>query len=384
MTRTEINIMKIMFTSLVFLILSACSSHNIVSKSFSGNSKSKHPIRVIALKNTSPLQAIIPELATHKAVLVGESHTDYGNHLNQLAVIKGLYPLWKKMAIGLEFIQQPYQKALDDYIAGDISEQQMLRKTQWYERWRYDFRLYRPIFNYAKQKKIPLIALNTPREITKRITKVGIKGLNKAERAQLPNVIDLSNTTYRKRLKKVYSHHAKTSSKKFERFFEAQVAWDESMAARAASYLRLHPDHRIVILAGSGHIINRHGIPSRLERRIGSKTAVVLNSNNKSPHPDQGDYLLFSPDATLAKAGKMGIFMKDSKKGVMISQVATDSAGDKAGLKKSDIITAINTHPTNSIQDVKIIMMDKKPKEKVTLHILRSGKQRLEKELNLQ
>ncbi len=376
--------MKIILSSLALLTLSACSSHNIISKSPPSSSKYQYATRAIALKNTSSLQAIIPKLATHKAVLIGESHTEYGDHLNQLAIIKGLYPLWKKMAIGLEFIQQPYQKALDDYIAGDISEQQMLRKTQWYERWRYDFRLYRPIFDYAKQKKIPLIALNTPREITKRITKVGIKGLDKAERAQLPKVIDLSNAAYRKRLKKIYSHHATTSSKKFERFLEAQITWDESMADRAASYLRLHPSHRIVVLAGGGHIINRHGIPSRLERRIRSKTAVVLNSSNESPHPDQGDYLLFSPDATLAKAGKMGIFMKDGKKGVMVSKVAKDSASDKAGLKKTDIITAINTHPINSIQDVKIIMMDKKPKEKVTLHILRAGKQTLSKKLNLQ
>jgi len=317
-------------------------------------------------------------------VLVGESHTNYGDHLNQLAIIKGLRPLWKNMAIGLEFVQQPYQQALDDYIAGKLSEQEMLRGTQWYERWRYDFRLYRPIFNYAKAHKIPLVALNTPREITKRITKVGIKGLSKIERRQLPKTLDLSNRAYRKRLEAVYSHHAKTSSKKFARFLEAQIGWDESMASKAANYLRLHPNYHLVVLAGGGHLIYRHGIPSRLERRIGSKTAVVLNSSDDSPHASQGDYLLFSADATLAKAGKMGLFMEDSDKGVMITNVSKESASDKAGVKKSDIITAIDGNIVKDIQDVKILMMDKKPKEKVTLQLLRSGKRKLSKVLHLQ
>ncbi|HIO92962.1 MAG TPA: PDZ domain-containing protein [Leucothrix mucor] len=381
--------MKKILISTILLSLSACSTHNIVSNpapqaNNTQSTSSQRPVNVIALKDSRPLQTIIPQLAKYKAVLVGESHTRYGDHLNQLAIIKGLHPHWKNMAIGLEFIQHPFQKALDDYIAGSISEEKMLRETQWYERWRYDFRLYRPIFDYAKQHQIPLIALNTPREITKRITKVGIKGLNKTERAQLPKVLDLSNIAYKKRLEKIYSQHAKTSSKKFTRFLEAQIAWDESMADQAAKYLQRHPKSHLVVLAGGGHLINRHGIPSRLERRIASKTAVVLNSTHITPKPSQGDYLLFSADTELPKAGKMGIFMKDTDKGVVISKISKTSASDKAGLKKADNITAINSQVISNIQDVKIIMMDKKPKETVILDILRSGKYKLSKKLSLQ
>ncbi len=379
---------KILFIA-TLLNISACSTNAPIAKLSSDSlkktsSEAPRNIRAIELKDTSSLQAIIPALAKHKAVLVGESHTSYGDHLNQLAIIKNLRPHWKNMAIGLEFVQQPYQQALDDYIAGNISEAQMLRKTQWYERWGYDFRLYRPIFTYAKQEKIPLIALNTPREITKRITKVGIKGLNKIERAQLPTTLDLSNIAYRKRLEKVYSHHAKTSSKKFDRFLEAQIAWDESMASQTAKFMQLHPNYHVVVLAGGGHLMNRHGIPSRLERRIQHKTAVVLNSADDSPSASQGDYLLFSPEESLAKAGKMGIFMQDSRNGVVVSKISKNSASDKAGLKISDIIKAIDATPTQTIQDIKILMMDKKPQEKVTLHILRSGKQKRLKTLTLQ
>ncbi|MCK5917945.1 MAG: ChaN family lipoprotein, partial [Cocleimonas sp.] len=243
--------MKKIIASLSLVALSACSSHLIPPQSVTSPVKKNHDtsrsISVIALKDTSTLTSITPQLAQSKVVLVGESHTTYGDHLNQLAVIKNLRPHWKQMAIGLEFVQYPYQQGLDDYIAGKINQEEMLRQTKWYDRWRYDYRLYRPIFEYAKQQKIPLLALNTPREITKRISKVGIKGLNKAERAQLPKQIDQSNQRYRKTLEEVYSQHGgKSSSKKFERFYQAQIAWDETMANQAAKFINKNPAYHMV------------------------------------------------------------------------------------------------------------------------------------------
>ncbi len=383
------NHMQKIIASLILLALSACSSNLITTNPISTSVKKQHAtsrnINVIALKDTSTLKSIMPQLAQSKVVLVGESHTTYGDHLNQLAIIKNLRPHWKQMAIGLEFVQYPFQQGLDDYIAGKINQEEMLRKTKWYERWLYDYRLYRPIFEYAKQQKIPLIALNTPREITKRISKVGIKGLNKAERAQLPQQIDLSNKRYRKKLEAVYNQHGgKSRSKKFERFYQAQLAWDETMADQAAKFIRKNPTYHMVILAGSGHMEDRHGIPARLQRRIKSKPIVVLNGINGSPSAAQADYLLFSPESKLPKAGKMGIFMKDTAKGVLISKAMKGSASAKAGLKKGDLISHLDGNKVSTVEDIKISMMNAKPKQTVKLTIIRGGKQKISKTIVLQ
>lgn len=380
--------MKKILISLVLFTLAGCSLNptNPHSTTVGGKQKSElqRNVRVIALKDTSTLQMIIPQLAKHKAVLIGESHTTYGDHLNQLAIIKHLRPHWQKMAIGLEFVQYPYQPALDDYIAGKITQEEMLRKTQWYDRWKYDFRLYRPLFEYAKQQQIPLIALNTPREITKRISEVGIKGLNTVERAQLPLVIDTSNHQYKKALETVYSHHGgKSRSKKFERFYQAQLAWDETMADQAAKFISKNSSYRLIILAGGGHMKNRHGIPSRLQRRIKSKPAVVLNGTHENPTALLADYLLFSPDTQLPKAGKMGIFMKDTAKGVLISKIMKDSASAKVGLKKGDIITALNGNKVEKIADIKISLMDARPQKRIKLAVLRANKQKTTKTITL-
>lgn len=364
--------------ALLFLALfSGCSSIKPTSSHSKPNTSPSSDVSALDLGSLQSLKSIIPKLATHKVVLVGELHTNYGDHLNQLAVIKGLHQKWQstgiKTSIGLEMIQQPFQQHLDNYVAGKTDEQAMLRGTEWYDRWRFDFRLYRPIFDYAKKNKIPLVALNVPKELTKRITKVGINGLNAKERSQLPKVLDKSNPAYVARLKSVFGGHSRTSSKGFDKFLEAQLAWDEGMADQAARFLKAHSNHRMVILAGGGHLINREGIPDRLGRRIRSKPAVVLNNVNDIPNPKNGDYLLFSPEVKLPSSGKIGIAMKDTNKGVMIESVSYHSAAAKAKLRKGDLIQQLGSTPIKKTEDIRIWALDKKPGGRTTIVIKRKN-----------
>ena len=62
-----------------------------------------------------------------------------------------------ELAIGMEFFQQPFQDSLDAYIAGTLSEEDLLRETEYFERWRFDYRLYRPILRYAKEHGIDVV-----------------------------------------------------------------------------------------------------------------------------------------------------------------------------------------------------------------------------------
>lgn len=360
---------------LILLGLNACSVNKQSSSKQPTTDKPARIINAIDLNAVKPLGSLAQKLAKHRVVFVGEQHTDYGDHLNQLAIIKSLHKTWgNKTSIGLEMIQQPYQSFLDNYISGKISQHKMLRGVEWYDRWKYDFRLYRPIFDYAKENNIPLVALNIPKELTKRITKVGIKGLNHKERSLLPQVLDKSNPAYRARLQSVFGMHSHTSSKGFEKFFEAQMAWDEGMAFGAAKYLKKNPAKHMVILAGGGHIINREGIPSRLDRQIHSTSAVVLNHAGDLPSSQQGDFLLFSADAKLPPAGLMGIFMIDTANGVKVKSLTSHGAAKKAGVAKGDTIIELNEMPVKAANDIKIWGLDKKPGDKVKLKLKRNNK----------
>ncbi len=363
---------------LLLFALSACSNNKTQITSHPVIKAGVNKVSVLDLKAIQPLDSISSNLKTARVILVGESHTNYGHHLNQLAVIKSAYKNWGiNTSIGLEMIQKPYQQFLDDYVVGKISEREMLRGVQWYERWKYDFRLYRPIFTFARQHRIPLIALNIPRELTKRVSKVGIEGLHKTERSQLPKVLDKSNPAYVTRIKKVFGMHSHGGAKKnggeFNRFLEAQIAWDEGMAFNATKYLKSNPEKHMVILAGSGHLINREGIPSRLDRQAGIKSIVILSDVDESPSDKQADYLLFTSESELPQAGLIGISMEQSGAGVQVSSVAPQSAASKAGLSKGDIILALNRDVIKTTSDVSLWRLDKKPDDEVKVKLLRKN-----------
>ena len=325
------------------------------------------------------------KIAQTRVVLIGETHNNYGHHLNQLEIIKKTHKKWGGViSIGLEMIQQPFQSYLDDYIAGKITEIEMLRGVEWYSRWRFDFRLYRPIFDYAKQHKIPLIALNIPRELTRKISRKGMQSLSAKERMQLPAFIDKSNLAYTARLKKVFDQHfhkqgnGKTFNQKgFNRFVDAQLAWDEGMAFAASKYLKKLPNKRMVVLAGSGHLINREGIPSRLDRLLQlppeNRSLVILSHNEKPYNSEEADFSLKTKEISLPSAGLIGIAMKNSDEGVRISAIAKDGAAEKAGLQKGDILKKLNNTEIKTTSDVDLWRLDKAPKHKVDAVVTRGN-----------
>ncbi len=371
--------MKIITSLIISLsFLTACSTATIAPKTTSKPSTkhtNKSSVVAVNLKALSSLDLIANKLAKHRTVFVGETHTRYSDHLNQLAVIQKLHKHWGiNTSIGLEMIQKPYQSFLDNYITGKLSEKEMLRGTQWYQRWKYDFRLYRPIFEYAKQHKIPLIALNIPKELTQRITQVGIKGLSKIERKQLPVTIDRSNKAYIKRITSVFKGHARTSSKEVNKFIDAQLGWDEGMAFHAANYLNKHPEKKMIILAGGGHVVAYQGIPDRLDRQIKSKSVVVLN-NAYDDINNSGDYLLFSPEKKLPSKVQLGIAMEDAgnSRGVKVSKVLMHSAAQKAGLKAGDIIVKMDNQAISDMLDLKLFLEEVKAGSKVELRVERKG-----------
>ena len=235
------------------------------------------PTRVLDTRALTDLEHLLDTSAQRRVVFVGEHHDRYADHLNQLRVIEGLHRRGSQLAIGMEFFQQPYQAALNAYIAGEIDEAQMLRQTQYFDRWRFDYRLYRPILRFAREHRIPVIALNLESELTRRVAELGAEGLTPAERARLPAAIDRTDPAYAARIKAVFDQHPMPDQRSFERFVEVQLLWDEGMAERAARYLTENPGKTLVVLAGAGHIEYGQGIPKRLVRRVPVSAVTLLN-----------------------------------------------------------------------------------------------------------
>ena len=89
-------------------------------------------------------------------------------------------------------------------------------------------------------------------------------------------------------------NHPGVDADSLERYYAAQVVWDETMAESAAHWLSEHaPVRRLLIVAGQAHC-QHSAIPSRLERRGARNVAAIwLGTSNPPPEVEkQYDYAL--------------------------------------------------------------------------------------------
>jgi uncharacterized iron-regulated protein len=328
--------------------------------------------RVVDLSSITDLDAIIPRLAERRVVVVGEIHDRYDNHLVQLEIIKRLHALHPRLAIGMEAFQQPFQDALDDYVAGRISEQELLRATGYYERWRFDYRLYAPILRYAREHGLPVVALNLPGELTRKVGQEGLEALTPEERAQLPREIDRSDSAYAARLRAVYAQHPRAGRHGFEQFLDVQLLWDEGMAQRAADYLESRPDYHMVVLAGRGHVAWGSGIPQRLERRLSTPVATVISDWDDAAGPGLADFLVLPARRELPPPGRLGALLSEDGAALRVDACLPESPCERAGLRKGDRLVAIDGEPVADMADLRLQVWDKRPGDVISLAIERS------------
>ncbi|MEY6432473.1 ChaN family lipoprotein [Thioalkalicoccus limnaeus] len=329
--------------------------------------------RVVEVAAMPTLSTLVDRLVDRQVIFVGEAHDRYEDHLNQLAILRGLHARGKDLAIGAEFFQQPFQPALDAFIAGDISEEEMLRRTEYFVRWRFDYRLYRPILRFARDQGIPIIALNLDQELTQKVGQKGIAGLTDEERAQLPGDIDRGDDAYRDRLRAAFEAHSMLQDRDFEHFLEVQLLWDEGMASRAAGFLREHPEKTLVVLAGAGHVEYGHGIPDRLLRRLPVRAATLINGQRRELTEGLADYLLFPQRIELPRAGLLGVLLDDvpDKAGVRVSGFADDSGAKDAGIAERDRIVKVGDTLIEDYADIRIALIDRGPGHLVPVEVIR-------------
>jgi uncharacterized iron-regulated protein len=210
-------------------------------------------------------------------VCIGEAHDSELCHRVQLQIIKALHARDARLGVGMEMFQRPFQETLDKFLRGELSEEEMLKATEYRTRWGFHWSLYQSIVDFCKRNALPIAALNTPRELTAKISKGGFAKLSDEEKKQL-GPIDYHVKAHRdhwyETLAKMHGN-VKVSEDQKERSYQVMTTWDEYMAASAAMFQTTRHLRRMVVLAGSGHIDLGFGIPQRSVQRTGGKATTV-------------------------------------------------------------------------------------------------------------
>lgn len=317
------------------------------------------------------LNQIIEKASAKDIVYVGEQHDRFEHHRAQYQVIRELYKKNRKLAIGMEMFQKPYQKALDDYISGTIDEKVFLKKSEYFKRWGFDYNLYREILLFARENRIQVIALNIRKEIVTKVSKEGLQALSAEDVKELPEDMDLSDMEYRERLRGFFEKHAGSEARKFDFFYQSQVLWDESMAHNLNEFMTKNPGYQVVVLAGGGHMQFGSGIPKRTHRLNHKEYAVILNSEDLEK--DVADYILYPSALSFTESPKLMVVLKEDKGSVSISGFSPESVAEKAGLKTDDVIVSLDNEKIEAIEDIKIYLFFKKKGDTVTVRVARKS-----------
>jgi uncharacterized iron-regulated protein len=323
----------------------------------------------VDLSALKTLANVIEGAAEKKIVYVGEYHDKFAHHNVEFEVIRSLHRKDPKIAVGMEMFQRPFQSVLDEYIAGAIDERGFLKKSEYFTRWGFDFNLYKPILDFCRAEKVPVVALNIRREITDKVAKSGMDSLTPDEKKELPAQMDFSDDEYRHRLKDVFEEHKNSPDRVFDFFYQAQVIWDETMAQSVDEFLRRQPDRRMVVIAGGGHLAHGSGIPKRAFRRNGQEYAVIIN--DAEVERGVADYIVFPPPLEGVTAPRLMAVLKEEGGKVFITGFSQESPAEMAGLRVGDVILSLDNEPVKDVGDVKLVLYFKKSGDALMVKALR-------------
>ncbi len=321
--------------------------------------------RIFSARTGKPVSFsdMIKEMGKSRFVYLGETHNSLPIHDIQLKVIRALHAVDKDMSVGLEMFPVSSQEVLNKWSLAILSTEEFLRCSQWYVHWNLNFKFYEDIFFFTKDNRISLYALNAPRSLIHKIRMRGWTALSDEEKQQIPEP-DLTHEEHRKLIWAIFEstpipHQMKGKGLEmaFEGLYRAQSAWDEVMAANAVRIAE-REDKRLVVLAGSGHVLYNLGINRRAfeNTRLPFTTLVCVDIPREKKEVrisrSLADFIWGIPEEELPAYPSIGLRLKkiEGLENLVVERDPIDGAAKSSGFKKGDVILSVdgNTFTDNN------------------------------------
>lgn len=306
------------------------------------------------------------ELATQlepvRLLLIGETHTSMEAHRVQLQVLRALHRAGRRVIVGLEMYPYTKQDALDGWREGRWTEDEFLERADWHEQWGYHWGYYREIFVFVREARLPLLALNAPREVVTAVRKTGLDELPADVRAHLPPSIDLHSDDHLTFFKASFDAddtvHGGMTDDAWRAMLSAQATWDAAMAWHALQAIEPADDPRaiVVVLAGSGHVAYGVGIERQARRWFDGPIASVIPvavADEDGPTPtvraSYADFVWGIAREPAPMYPSLGVSTRAAAAGHReIIAVEDDSPAAAAGLAVGDAIVAFQGESIDS------------------------------------
>ncbi len=330
---------------------------------------------------------MIDEMLAARIVHVGETHNSMPMHEIEFQVIRALYDRDKNLAIGLEMVTVALQETLNKWTAGILTKDELLREIRWYVTWNFNFGYYEKIFDFAREHRLPIYALNAPREVINKIRMRGWDVLTDEEKAFFPGPPDTTNADHRTLIRTVFESSDIPEAMKgpgldkmFEGLYRGQSAWDTVMGANAVRAAKAE-GRRVVVCVGSGHLLYNLGLNRRAYEmsKLPFKTviAVEVPAGKKALPVSRaiGDYVFGLPPMDKPAFPNIGLGFKkvDNLENLVIDAKPTEGAASRADFEKGDIILSLDGKAYSDINELRMELAKLRCGGEMKFKVLRAG-----------
>jgi uncharacterized iron-regulated protein len=265
-------------------------------------------------KRFTDFESMLADITSADIAFLGEQHDDPGTHRLEAATLEGLARRRSNVVLALEMFERDVQPQLNRYLAGTLAEKDFVATSRPWPRYATD---YRPMVEFAKAWKWPVIAGNIPRKYASLISRgslTAVDTLSPVNRAFAAKQFSCEHDEYWDRFAKEMgdmSGHGPEAMKQtpeekaaaLERIYQSQCAKDETMGESIAIAYNAAPLRALVVhVNGSFHSDYRLGTAERARRNLKGKRIVVVNfapvADLDAANADElrkvGDYVVFT------------------------------------------------------------------------------------------
>lgn len=385
--------------ALSLLLVTACSP---AGKQLMGNPQNPYPLRsppkvgdIVHLPTGTVvnLDQMLTVAGDARVVYLGEAHDNPASHRLELQTLQGLAERHPgKMALGMEMFSRSQQPVLDLWVAGKLDEKSFIKKSRWFDTWKMDFAYYRDLLLFARDRHIPVIALNAEKSLVQAVRNKPLEELSAEEKAQMPE-FDQTDPYQRGMVEGIFSGHSQAKLH-LEGFLRAQTLWDETMAESVARYLTGPDgkDRHMMVVAGGNHVSYGFGIPRRVFRRLPTSYLtiggheIVISAEKQKEFMDVDlpenpmvsfDFLAYLAYEELPKSTVLlGVIFEPGPagRGLLVNQVVPGSNAERAGVKQGDLLLSLDGESLADSFDLVYAVKQKRIGDKSTLQMERQGK----------
>jgi uncharacterized iron-regulated protein len=314
-------------------------------------------LAVDAIVDTADGQSIDADQAAARLdgvslLLVGETHDSREAHRVQQGILGALVERGRHVRIGLEMLQADRQAVVDRWSSGELTDAAFVDEVGWYDHWGVSWRYYRDILRLARDRHLPVVGLNVPREIISAVRAKGFDALSKDQASRLPTDIEATDAEHLA-LFKVYmgggGAHGSMDANAWAGLQRAQATWDAVMARNAVAALGDSPDLQtiVVVLAGSGHVAYGLGIERQARRSFRGRIATLVPvamplGSTTTVSASLGNFVWGVVEEPAPLYPALGASLRRGNEGTTVSFVEPGSPAAASGLTAGDALLEID------------------------------------------